>query len=79
MARKSYTYVDSTGKVIKPGDMIQIGNDKPEEVFQLQRNGGKDLGVNASNEAYLRMHPEAEREYYSLSEFDLSDITIVSR
>lgn len=75
----SYLYVDKNNEEIKPGYMIKIGNDNPELVYATCNQSGEDLGVNASNEAYLKAHPEAEREYYSLSNFCMNDILIIEK
>lgn len=69
-------YEDTNGDKIYAGDMISIAGDEPEVVFEC---GINDLGVNASNEAYLKAHPEAEREYYPLSNFDMRDVLIVEK
>lgn len=59
--------------------MIKIGDDEPEMVYSCCNDFGEDLGINASNEAYLKAHPNAVREYYSLNNFSSSIIEIVSR
>ena len=41
--------------------------------------GSPDLGINASNEEYLERHPYASREYYSLCNFDMSEVEIVDQ
>lgn len=74
-----YNYVDMHGEKIRPGYMIKIGDDEPEMVYSCCNDFGEDLSINASNEAYLKAHPDAEREYYSLSNFDCRDIEIVAR
>lgn len=74
-----YHYVDKHGEEIKAGYMIRIGDDDPELVYSCVNDFGHDLGINASNEAYLKAHPEADREYYSLNNFTSSIIEIVSR
>lgn len=74
-----YNYVDMHGEEIRPGYTIKIGDDEPEMVYSCCNDFGEDLGVNASNEAYLKAHPDAAREYYSLSNFDCRDIEIVAR
>lgn len=74
-----YNYVDMHGEEIQPGYMIKIGDDEPEMVYSCCNDFGEDLGINASNEAYLKAHLDAEREYYSLSNFDSRDIEIVAR
>ena len=74
-----YLYVDKHGEEIKAGYMIRIGDDDPELVYSCVNDFGHDLGINASNEAYLKAHPDADREYYSLNNFTSSIIEIVSR
>ena len=41
--------------------------------------GNPDLGINASNEEYLESHPYASREYYSLCNFDMSEVEIIEQ
>ena len=73
-------YVDKNGEEIKAGYTIKIGDDKPELVYSTCNDiFDEDLGVNASNEAWLKHHPDAERQYYSLSNFCSTDIEIISK
>ena len=74
-----YHYVDKHGEEIEAGYMIRIGDDDPELVYSCINDIGDDLGINASNESYLKAHPESVREYYSLKNFSCNDIEIVSR
>ena len=74
-----YHYVDMHGEEIRPGYTIKIGDDEPEMVYSCCNDFGEDLGVNASNEAYLKAHPDAAPEYYSLSNFSSTDIEIIER
>ena len=41
--------------------------------------GNPDLGINASNEEFLERHPYASREYYSLCNFDMSEVEIIEQ
>ena len=41
--------------------------------------GNPDLGINASNEEYLERHPYASREYYSLCNFNMSEVEIIEQ
>lgn len=77
----SYHYVDKNGEEIKAGYVIKIGDDAPEKVYATRDGffGNANLGVNASSESYLKSHPGASRQYYSLSNFDCRDIEIISR
>ena len=69
-------YYDMNKNLICAGDLISISGGDPELVYDC---GEDNLGVNASNEAYLKAHPEAEREYYALSNFCMDDILIVEK
>lgn len=73
-------YVDKTGEEIKEGYVIDVGDGKPEKVYKCSdQYGAEDLGINASNEEYLKRHPYASREYYPLSNFAADSITILDR
>lgn len=67
-------YLDKRGQKIKAGMMIRIDGGEPEEVLLC---GDDNLGVNASNPAYLEAHPCALEECYPLSNFSMADIEIV--
>lgn len=69
-------YYDMNKDRIYAGDTISISGGDPELVYDC---GEDNLGVNASNENYLKAHPEAEREYYPLSNFDMNDILIIEK
>lgn len=75
----NYHYVDKNGEEIKAGYMIRIGDGDLERVYSCINDFGDDLGINASNEAYLKAHPDAVREYYSLNNFSCDIIEVVSR
>ena len=73
-----YDYIDKHGTPIKEGYLISINGENPEKVYStVDQFGREDLSVNASNEVYLRNHPGATRQYYSLSNFAYSDIEII--
>ena len=73
-------YFDKTGTEIKAGMYIRMSDGSIELVYDtVDAFGNPNLGINASNEEYLRRHPEAEREYYSLSNFDMRDVEIVEQ
>ena len=75
------TYIDKHGREIREGMMISIDGGAPEKVYRCAGDcgfGEEHLGVNASNEEYLKRHPEATREYYPLSNYYSSDIEIVA-
>ena len=42
----------------------------------MLKYGNPSLGINASNEEFLKLHPNWAREYYSLSNFNPSSIEI---
>lgn len=73
-------YVDKNGIEIKAGMTIQMADGSHELVYDTQdAYGNADLGINASNEEYLERHPFASREYYSLSNFDMSEVEVISQ
>jgi hypothetical protein len=72
-------YYDKNGKEIKAGMSLRFSDGSVEQVYETQTPyGNPDLGINASNEAYMRAHdiPEEYREYYPLSNFSKQDIEI---
>ena len=74
-----YSVQKIKGEEIRPGYMIKIGDEEPEMVYSCCNDFGEGLSINASNEAYLKAHLDAEREYYSLNNFCSSIIEIVAR
>ena len=71
-------YFDKNGNEIKAGMYITLGEGcEPDLVYDtVDAYGNPDLGVNASNEAYLERNPFASREFYSLSNFDMREVEI---
>jgi hypothetical protein len=50
-----------------------------EQVYATSdAQGRQDLGISATNEAFLKNHPDWEQEFYSLSTVDLSSVEISS-
>ncbi len=72
-------YVDRNGVEIKAGMTLLMSNGTTELVYETtDSNGNPDLGINASNEDFLCNHPDACREYYSLSNYEMRDIAIIA-
>lgn len=70
-------YYDKNGIKIEAGMQIRMDDGSIETVYATtDAYGNPDLGINASNEEYLERHPEAEREFYSLSNFDMKEVEI---
>ena len=72
-------YLDKNGNEIKAGMHVQMEDGSVEKVYVISDGyGGTDLGINASNEAYMKAQnlPEEYREYYSLSNFSMSKTEI---
>ncbi len=70
-------YTDRNGNTVKAGMLLRFEDGSIERVYETAGSSGEtDLGINASNESYLRAHPEAQREYYSLSNFKSSTFEI---
>lgn len=61
-------YFDKNGKEIKAGMKILMDDGSIEMVYDTEdAYGNPNLGINASNEAFLDLHPNWAREFYSLS------------
>ena len=72
-------YFDTNGIEIQAGMYIQMADGSLELVYGTTDSAGNpDLGINASNEEYFHNHPDASREYYSISEFDMREIEVVN-
>ena len=73
-------YFDKNGNQIKAGMEIRMADGSFERVYETtDAYGNPDLGINATNEEYLERHPYASREYYSLCNFDMSEVEIVDQ
>ena len=63
-------YFDKNGKEIRAGMKILMEDGSIEMVYDTEdQYGNPNLGINASNEEFLKLHPNWAREYYSLSMF----------
>lgn len=72
------TYHDKNGKHIEAGMYLKMEDGSIELIHATTDTyGNLDLGVNASNEDYLRRHPEANQEFYSLCNFNTSKTEIL--
>ncbi len=74
-----HRYYDANQKEIFADMHIRFPDGTVEKIYATQdADGNPDLGLNASNDAYMRNHgiPEAEREFYSLSSIDLRGVEI---
>ena len=70
-------YFDKNGKEIKAGMKILMEDGSIEMVYDTEdQYGNPNLGINASNEEFLKLHPNWAREYYSLSTFKQSGIEV---
>ena len=66
-------YFDKNGKEIKAGMKILMEDGSVELVYDTEdAYGNPNLGINASNEDFLRAHPNWAREFYSLSMFNMA-------
>ena len=60
-------YFDKNGKEIKAGMKILMEDGSIEMVYDTEdQYGNPNLGINASNEEFLKLHPNWAREYYML-------------
>ena len=66
-------WFDCYGQELHPGDKVRgIGASEVELVYECHPDGNPydvSLGLNASNEKYLKLHPDAVREIYPFDEF----------
>lgn len=72
-------YFDKNGTEIKGGMFLRFEGGLVEKIYDtVDADGVPDLGVNASNDAYLKRHGlgEYDREFYPLSQFSLRDAEI---
>lgn len=66
-------YYDKNGTEILAGMHLRMEDGSIEKVYATSDAYGQpDLGISASNEAFLQKHPNCVREYYSLSNFQSS-------
>ena len=71
-------YFDKNGVPIKAGMTIRMEDGSLELVYDTTDSyGNPDLGINASSENYLELHPFASREFYSLCNFDMRHTEVV--
>ena len=67
-------YYDSKGAEIHADMNLRFPSGTVERIYAtMDADGNPDLGINASNDAYMRRHglTEADREFYPLSSIDL--------
>ena len=70
-------YFDKNGIEIKAGMTLLMSNGAAELVYNTtDSDGNPDLGISASNEDFLRKHPDSCREYYSLSNICLENVEV---
>lgn len=70
-------YFDKNGNEIKAGMTIRMEDGSLELVYATEdQYGNPNLGINATNEEFLKYHPDWAREYYSLSMFDMGKVEI---
>jgi len=70
-------YFDKNGVEIKAGMTLLMNDGTTELVYDTtDSNGNPDLGINASNKDFLRNHPDARKEYYSLGSIDLRNAEV---
>ena len=66
-------WFDRNGVELFEGDTIRnVYDGKEERVYACHPSGNPDdvsLGINASNEAFLKLHPEWPREIYPFTNF----------
>ena len=77
--RIAMKYFDKNGVGIKAGMILLMSDGTTELVHDTtDSSGNPDLGINASNEDFLRNHPDARKEYYSLGSIDLRNVEVLN-
>lgn len=72
-------YFDKSGVEIKAGMTLLMSDGTHELVYETtDSDGNPDLGISASNEVFLRNHPDADREYYSLGSIDIRNAEVAN-
>lgn len=72
-------YFDKHGKRIQAGMKLIMPGDRIKAVYRIEdEDGNIDLAISTSDEAYLKKHPEAKREFCSLSKIPQSDMAVGS-
>jgi len=70
-------YLDKNGVAIKAGMTLLMSDGTTELVYDTtDSDGNPDLGISASNEDFLRNHPNVDREYYSLGSIDIRNAEV---
>lgn len=75
----SYLYHDKNGNEIKEGMVIHIEGEPDNELVYacVSQDGRDNLGILATNKEYLKYHPDADLEFYPLSNWISEQIEIV--
>lgn len=70
-------YLDRNGNAIKPGMKILMADGGVELVYETTDEfGNPDLGISATNRAFLDRHPDWAQEFYSLSSVGIGSAEI---
>ncbi len=72
-------FYDMNGNRIKAGMYIRMEDGSTELVYEYKNEDGNiTLGINASNEEYMRIHglDEIDREFYPLNNFNMRGVEI---
>jgi len=71
-------YFDKNGVEIRVGMTFLMSDGTTKLVYDTtDSDGNPDLGINASNKDFLRNHPDARKEYYSLGSIDLRNAEVL--
>ena len=77
-ADNKYRYFDKNGNEILSGMILRHDDGEEEKVYDCSDQcGTANLGFLASSPTFLERHPEWAAEYYTLSQFNLSEWEIV--
>ena len=62
-------YTDKNGRVVIPNDIIRFDGGMTEKVYEL--------GINASNEEFLKRNPWRQRELYPLYQYNRTEYEVI--
>lgn len=75
---RKHRWFDCNGVELHAGDKVRdIDSGKEELVYECHPSGRPDelnLGLNASNEKFLELHPERSREIYPFNNFSFRTV-----
>lgn len=71
-------YTDKNGRVVIPNDIICFDGGMTEKVYLAEGTEEEyELGINASNEEFLKRNPWRQRELYPLYQYNRTEYEVI--